>query len=497
MKGGVNLNEIGFSYILNSLNISPSKMGKELNIDRTLVSKWKNGSRKIDFNAIYFDKALSFLIKRNLELGNNFLENLFSSIYNESINNSNYEEHLRELLKKFIVEDTKESNLSPKNKAKNNFLYTSTVSIYNTDYTSCLGILDMLDSAIDYGKPQKLYCLFNKSFDSFIDNIEFRVNWLEKMKKLLDIGCNLDFLYSSSKSSKLLSYITPLLFHKNCKASYFIDSFDDTYNYSLHIIENNSVFISSCEILNNRNYYYGALFTDPVSINFYIAFTKNTLSKSINMFFPATISEVITTFELNRPKLNKELIKYNTSYYYNSFPIHTVISDELYYDILCNSVNDKDDRNKFFENFKLSKKNMYEKSSFPCIHFYSIEQLLKLSNSEIIIYGSDSDCSPKLFLTKEQFKMHLDYLANYLLSVDNYNICLISDSSIVDTELFHCWCKKNEFLLIFDSDNLLDVRLCTDNSYVNSVAYMFEQYLTLAKENLKDKNIVANFLRSL
>ena len=291
------MNEIGFSYILNSLNISPSKMGKELNIDRTLVSKWKNGSRKIDFNAIYFDKALSFLIKRNLELGNNFLENLFSSIYNESINNSNYEEHLRELLKKFIVEDTKESNLSPKNKAKNNFLYTSTVSIYNTDYTSCLGILDMLDSAIDYGKPQKLYCLFNKSFDSFIDNIEFRVNWLEKMKKLLDIGCNLDFLYSSSKSSKLLSYITPLLFHKNCKASYFIDSFDDTYNYSLHIIENNSVFISSCEILNNRNYYYGALFTDPVSINFYIAFTKNTLSKSINMFFPATISEVITTFE--------------------------------------------------------------------------------------------------------------------------------------------------------------------------------------------------------
>ncbi|MBS4804496.1 MAG: hypothetical protein KH005_06375, partial [Clostridium sp.] len=255
------MNEIGFSYILNSLNISPSKMGKELNIDRTLVSKWKNGSRKIDFNAIYFDKALSFLIKRNLELGNNFLENLFSSIYNESINNSNYEEHLRELLKKFIVEDTKESNLSPKNKAKNNFLYTSTVSIYNTDYTSCLGILDMLDSAIDYGKPQKLYCLFNKSFDSFIDNIEFRVNWLEKMKRLLDIGCNLDFLYSSSKSSKLLSYITPLLFHKNCKASYFIDSFDDTYNYSLHIIENNSVFISSCEILNNRNYYYGALFT--------------------------------------------------------------------------------------------------------------------------------------------------------------------------------------------------------------------------------------------
>lgn len=36
----------GFSYLLKSLKISPSKMAQALNVDRSLVSKWKNGSRK-------------------------------------------------------------------------------------------------------------------------------------------------------------------------------------------------------------------------------------------------------------------------------------------------------------------------------------------------------------------------------------------------------------------------------------------------------------------
>lgn len=491
------MNNLGFSYLLKSLHISPSEMAKELNVDRTLVSKWKNGSRKIDLNSLYFDNAISFLINKNIEQKNNFLENLFSSIYNESINHSNYENHLRELLKRFIIDNSDKKTVSNINKTSNNSLYTTNIAIYNNQHQSFLGVLNMLDSAINYGEPQKLYFVFNKSFNSFSDNKEIRNEWLDKVIKLLDMGCDLDLIYSFSKSSKLLSYLAPVLLHKNCNSSYFIDSIDDSQNYSLHIIENNSVFYSSSQRVEYETYNYGALFTDPFTINFYIAFTKNILSKSLNTFFPSTIYNVLDSFELKSNKINWELTKYNTIYYCNIFPIFTVMSDELYYEVLCNSVSNKEDIDKYFEFFKIAKKNMYEGSNLSTTDFYSIDSLISFSVSENIVYESESDISPKLILTKQQFKQHLNDLANHLLSTENYNICLIPETTITDNELFYCWCKKNEFLVTFNNKNLSDIRLCTEVSYVNSVSNIFEKHFLLSGENFKNKDIVANFLRSL
>ncbi|VYU44272.1 hypothetical protein [Clostridium tertium] len=492
------MNNLGFSYLLKSLNISPSEMAKELNVDRTLVSKWKNGSRKIDLNALYFDNAISFIINKNMELKNNFLENLFLSIYNESINHSNYENHLRELLKRFIIDNSDKKNVSNINKTSNNSLYTTNISIYNNQHESFLGILHILDSAINYGEPQKLYFVFNKSFDSFSDNKEIRNDWLDKVIKLLDMGCDLDLIYSFSKSSKLLLYLTPILLHKNCKSSYFIDSFDDTQNYSLHIIENKGVFYSSSQRVDYETFNYGALFTDPFTTNFYIALTKNILSKSFNTFFASTLYNVLGSYELNNNnRLNNELTKYNTTYYCNTFPIHTVMNDELFYEVLCNSVSNKEDIDKYFELFKIAKKDMYESSTLSTIDFYSIDSLINFSTSENIVYESESDISPKLILTNQQFKEHLNDLANYLLSTENYNICLIPETTITNNELFYCWCKKNEFLVTFTNRNLSDIKLCTETSYINSVSNIFERYFLLASENYKNKDIVANFLRSL
>lgn len=491
------MNNLGFSYLLKSLDISPSEMARELNVDRTLVSKWKNGSRKIDLNALYFDNAISFLINKNIELKNNFLESLFSSIYNESINNSNYENHLRELLKRFIIDNSNKKTVSNINKTTDNSLYTTNISIYNTQHQNFLGILDMLDSAINYGIPQKLFFIFNKSFDSFSDNKEIRNKWLDKIIKLLDMGCDLDLIYSFSKSSKLLSYLAPVLLHKNCNSSYFIDSIDDTQNYSLHIIENSSVFYSSSQPVEYETYNYGALFTDPFTINFYIAFAKNILSKSFSTFSPSTIYNVLDSFELNSNKINKELTKYNTTYYCNVFPIYTVMNDDLYYEVLCNSVSNKEDIDKYFEYFKLAKKDMYESSNISITHFYSIDSLINFSTSENIVYESESDMAPRLILTNQQFKEHLSDLANYLLSKENYNICLIPETTINDNELFYCWCKKNEFLVTFGNNSLSDIRLCTEISYVNSISNIFEKYFLLSGENFKNKDIVTNFLRSL
>lgn len=487
----------GFSYLLKSLKISPSKMSQALNVDRTLISKWKNGSRKIDTNAAYFDSAIDFLIQRNEELGNDFLEKLFLSIYdshNYLLENSS---SLKKSLKKFIFDDINEHKQINNNFIQNGSLYSTTISIYNDESKGLLGILSFLDSAILYGKPQNLLFVFCKNLDLIMDNKEFMNKWLEKVLILLDMGYVLDLVYSNSNSSTLALHLSSLINHKNCNLSYFVDSFDNSYNYSFYIVENNGVFMSSNQFIGNETQFYSTLFTDPISIKFYTTWAKNIFSKSFPIFRFVNLFEILDKFEVNDISLDHRTIFGNLSYYYNSFPVYTVMNEELYYEILCNSVDNEMDRQKYLNYFKIAKNNMHEKAESPCIHFYSIDDIIEFSKQQTIVYESESDMSPKLILSQEQFKRHLSCLADYLLNNDNYNICLVSDKFNISQDLFYCWCKKNEFLLINNNNNFLDTKFTTNTSLVNSVYLLLENIFLNTPENFKSKKDIINFLKNL
>ena len=163
-----------------------------------------------------------------------------------------------------------------------------------------------------------------------MDNKDFRNEWLKKTLMLLDMGCHLNFVYSNSNSLKLGLYLSPLINHKNCSFSYFVDSLDNYYNYSFHITEHNGVFMSSNQIVDNETQFYSTLFKDPISIKFYTGWGKNILSKSYTTFYNVSISEVLDKFEVNNIQLpNKDSIK-NYYYNYSSFPLTSIMSNKLY-----------------------------------------------------------------------------------------------------------------------------------------------------------------------
>ncbi|WP_368259996.1 hypothetical protein, partial [Clostridium paraputrificum] len=58
------------------------------------------------------------------------------------------------------------------------------------------------------------------------------------------------------------------------------------------------------------------------------------------------------------------------------------------------------------------------------------------------------------------------------------------------------WCKKNEFLFLFDND-LSNVRMCNDVHFINSISYLLNQKYLQTPDTLKNKKIVSEFLKSL
>ena len=271
-----------FSYLLNLLKISPSQMAEYLNVDRTLVSKWKNGTRTISINSDYFDKALEFLILKNETLNAKLLENLLSSIYPDLNNEVNHNLYLMNHLKNYILNDNNDNKISKTNETiAPNSIYSASVPIYSSEENMLLGILNMLDSVINDGIPQKLIFIFNDTLDLLMDYDNFRNKWLEKVLTLLNMGCKLRLAYTIGNSSKLFIYLSSLIFHKNCSIlSYMNSSNYDSKKISFHIIEDRKIFLSIYHCEERNLYSYGAIFFDPVSIDFYTKIAEDIISKA-------------------------------------------------------------------------------------------------------------------------------------------------------------------------------------------------------------------------
>ena len=86
------MQKLKISYLLKLLNVSPSEMAKYINVDRSLVSKWKNAARTISINADYLEKFLEYLICKSDNSKINLLKNLFSSTYPEFDKDMNQDE---------------------------------------------------------------------------------------------------------------------------------------------------------------------------------------------------------------------------------------------------------------------------------------------------------------------------------------------------------------------------------------------------------------------
>lgn len=73
----LNYNISAIGYLFKLLNISTTEISQQLYIDRTLISKWKTGSRKLLSSSPYYKKLIECLIDANKESGSVILQSFF------------------------------------------------------------------------------------------------------------------------------------------------------------------------------------------------------------------------------------------------------------------------------------------------------------------------------------------------------------------------------------------------------------------------------------
>ena len=482
------MQKLKISYLLKLLDVSPSEMAKYINVDRSLVSKWKNAARTISINADYLEKFLEYLICKSDNSKINLLKNLFSSTYPEFDKDMNQDEYLINYLQKYLFDNNVDTIGTQKDSHP-----TPTIKIFDKREAELSELISILDSCSKVASSQKLYINFCNTIDSFFENNQLITEWIDKLEIFMNSGHKLHVVFNSNNSYIYFSLLR-LFLHKNCEISILKGHIDSTVNYFFHLLENSFVFSS----FNCNTKVYGLLFFESITIDFFKTILENTLSKSELLFNSANFDTILNN-ELNivSPTYTNVLIRNNTSYYYNYIPTLDFMSEELYYDILCCNFKSKKEIQMYLNRFRLLKKRSQQQYNYNLsYHFYPVYEIVKMSKQRSIIYP-EHYAIPKLSLSNNQFKRHMKELSNHLLSNDNYHIALCSNNNIAFSLLSYCWCKKNEFVLIQDNNNLHKGKISIDSLFVNSLSKFFDETYTSIPSNMKDKNIVAEFLRTL
>ncbi|MEG2290689.1 MAG: hypothetical protein RSA29_14880 [Clostridium sp.] len=491
----------GIGFLLDLLEVSPTQLALALNVHRTLISKWKSGVRKVDVNNDYFEKLIDYLINRNDNLGVSTLEDFFETIYDSKIDYVNSQDILRTYVKKFIIDNEINERQFKENKKVDGSLYTAPVSIYEGEAGKQKAVLNLLDIADQQRTPGVLTFLYCGVFDIFMEDGKFRTIWLERILKLLDKGFKLQLIYSSYRNAKIVLNFAPLIFHDNCEILCYSSPPTLNNTFSIHALDKKMLIFGLRHHFEVNSCNYCSVFQDSLSIKAYSNIVDKVVSKSIPTFTTMKTSALLTREKKMNYYINidKLMPTYNTAYYYNSIPTCSFMSDDLFYEILCNSLLSEKQIQVEFKRFKLRKK-AFLKTIELCdiVHFYPINNLMKLAEQKTIIYAKENSViCPPLIVSQEQFKRHMHDLADGVLKYPNFNICLNSDNLIPSMPSVYCWCKKNELIFLFDTENPTKHQSCTDVSFVNSIADLFEQHFLYTSNELKSKESVANMLRNL
>ncbi|MEF9935071.1 MAG: helix-turn-helix transcriptional regulator [Clostridium sp.] len=488
----------GLSYLLDMLNISPSKMAQHLNVDRSLVSKWKSGVRKPDINNDYFDKLIDYLLSHNSSIGLYDLENLYINLYDLSYIDD--ETHLRRLTKKFIINNDIYSHYA-EDESSAPSSYSIPVELYTGRDNRYMCIIKLLDFVEKQTNLCKLTFIYGQVLDYYMASKEFRTLFINRILALLNHGHKLDISYSKYEHSKFIIALNRILFHKNCRIFYNHLHLEYKPSISLHSIDNKLIVFSAFNKDTINNCDYSAVYKDPASISAY-----TTIINSVKANYQP-IFNILTPENARNSKYgikvyleSKQLFNYNISTYSHSpNPVIYSMDDELYHSVLTNSFSNENEIQKHYNQFKLNKESYIKYlENNKLIMFYPINLWTEqLKSADITYYEQPLIHFYQHRLTREQFRSHLHSLGDFLLKYDNLNICLVGEEYGYNKHHLYLWCRRNEVMCLSNATQSNNILISEDMSFVNSIYESLNNFHSLVPNQYKNRENVSNILKSL
>ncbi len=483
------------SFLMEELNITVKELSSALNVDYSLVSKWKRNTRPLTSKNIHLKNLAKFFMDIENKIDEEKLERLLK-IYNPQIDLDSSQDIEHNLCLWFtgsfspLLQEDKLNKI--KGKASRGE-YDSEFSVFRGNTGRREAVLQFMDYIIGLEEKQKLLLFSQEELSWMLEDQEFLKTWQAKLFEILQKGHIIKIIHCIDRDSRSLAKIIlewlPLYFAGGLQSWYYPKYCDALFKNTFFVLENHLA-IHGLQGDGRDNRYTAVYYDKQTTSQFTWMF--NNLLKECNTLvqtFPFVNKESITeTFK------GTELLNH-MSIMVSNYPPISFLSESTFESVLDENKLSPEKREKCLNYYNSLKKIVNpRKEKANHFHIYSkraIELILTKENFEYLDLSAIAE--KKIKIKSNIFRKHLTNLLSVLQTSKNFEVALIP-GDIFKINLF---VREDDYVFAWEGENAKKIVMANEPTVVATFLYQYLDFWEQAPRNSKEKSIVIEKIKSL
>ena len=444
------------SFLMRELNITGAELARALDVDTSLVSKWKSNSRPLTLSSSYIDKLSDYLLRKD---GNNNIRYIFIKELLAGYFKSTPDIGIHEKLKIWLVSKYESTAEISMQKIRSPRLMQHATKKRSLIFTGNNGrreaVRDFFETALENPRNKNVTITTQEDLSWMTEDTVFLNEWLTNLESLLKKGATINHIYFIDRTIPDLSFIfvkyLHLYLYDNMKGYFYPKYGTTTIKNTIMLLKDQLGIIGMQGPDYNKRF--SELFCDEKSLTHYNWVTQNLITVCKPLYRKIKFSELGQLFSnVQTRNINESSYSLLTM----KVPGFYTISEDLFETLI--------EKGDFSPDEKVNLKQFYLKSRKtykPKRQIYSAKETRKILNKKYFSYQDiNKIVNREVKIPRDFFLKHL--IALYMEQKDSPDLEIgFTDEDIpvniyiIDENFFLIWDgNKNSNYCIFNELNL-------------------------------------------
>ena len=404
------------AFLMDKLKLSGKDISRALDIDNSLVSKWRNNKRPLNINSANLDNLADYLLNHKKGIHLDLITNILAEYYPAKSFKNKGDVHSQLV---FWLTEPYEP-ITYQLEITDNEPFT----VFCGNDGRREAVLFFLDEVLKQDEPQNLYLISQEEMSWILEDSNFLLIWRQKLEEILKKGNKINIIHWVDRSSGTLGDILeqwlPLYLTGNIHSWYFPKYSESIIKSTLFLVRD-MIAITGMEGARAEDRY-TLMITDRLSIKHY-EWVFDSIRKKCH--------PLVNVFSVREKQLLNQLDKFKDIHgdiiSIANFPGFFTLPENMFLELLNMNDIEADTTEKCINYYEKVNTLLNEKEIKS---IYTKDGIKSVLNRDNFIYNDLSLIAGKNISANRNFaKKHLKYLIDKAGNDNSFNIGLV-DSSI-------------------------------------------------------------------